>query len=181
MANMWFVQRGDKKTGPVDSAELKQLASTGRLLPTDLVQREGGQDWVPAARIKGLFAAPTGKPPQLPATHNDAGGVNLPPVVSPQPSPPLNQDPTGGLIPVNNPQALIAYYTGIFLSPCCLVGLPLGLVPLVFGIRGLRARKRNPEIKGSVHAWIGVILGGLSTVSTLVLWGAVAWSMLNQR
>ena len=34
----------------------------------------------------------------------------------------------------------------------------------VLGIFGLRARKRKPAVKGSVHAWIGIILGGLSVL-----------------
>ena len=86
--------------------------------------------------------------------------------------PPQNAvgDDTGGIIPYKNPNALIAYYTGLFLSPCCIVGLPLGVVPLVFGILGLRDRNRNPIIKGSIHAWIGIVLGGLSTVLTIVVW-----------
>ena len=92
---------------------------------------------------------------------------NLPPF-----RPPQNAvgDHTGGIIPYKNPNALIAYYTGLFLSPCCIVGLPLGVVPLVFGILGLRDRNRNPIIKGSIHAWIGIVLGGLSTVLTIVVW-----------
>ena len=181
MGNMWFVRRGDQKTGPLGDADLKQLAATGKLLQTDLVKREG-QDWVPAGKVKGLFSTPAGGPPPLPsnqpATHGDAETANVPPAAPPPPRL-LKKDGTGGLIPVNNPKALIAYYTGIFLSPCCIVGLPLGLVPLVFGIQGLRDRSRNPEIKGSVHAWIGVVLGGLSTVCTIVVWVVFAWSLLN--
>jgi len=40
----------------------------------------------------------------------------------------------------------------------------------VLGIMGLRARSRNPAIKGSVHAWIGIVMGGLMTL----LWGGLA-------
>lgn len=68
-------------------------------------------------------------------------------------------DGTGGLIPFKNPKALIAYYLGIF-SFIPVLGIPLGLVALVLGILGLRDRKRNPIIKGSVHAWIGIVVGG---------------------
>ena len=180
---MWLIRRGDQTKGPFGAADLKQLAAAGRLLPTDLVQREGGQDWVPAARVKGLLstpAGPAGGPPPLPATHGDAETEKPASTASPVPSPTLKKDTTGGLIPVNNPKALIAYYTGIFLSPCCIIGLPLGLVPLLFGLRGLRDRSRNPEIKGSVHAWIGVVLGGISTVLTIVVWVVVGWNLLNR-
>lgn len=76
-------------------------------------------------------------------------------------------DGTGGLIPYKNPKALIAYYTGLFLSPLCFVGL--GIVPLIFGILGLRDRNKNPVIKGSVHAWVGIVLGGISVLCTVTL------------
>lgn len=75
-------------------------------------------------------------------------------------------DATGGVIPYKNPKALIAYYLGI-LSGLPLIGFPLGIAAFVLGIMGLRDRKRNPAIKGSVHAGIGIGCGGLFTL----LWG----------
>jgi hypothetical protein len=73
---------------------------------------------------------------------------------------PVNQgDGTGGLIPYKNPKALIAYYLGI-LSGLPLIGLPLGIAAFVLGILGLRDRRRNPIIKGSIHAGIGIGCGG---------------------
>ncbi len=77
---------------------------------------------------------------------------------------PANEgDGTGGLIPYKNPHALIAYYLGLFsLFPC--LGLLLAIPAFVLGIMGLRRAKQNPVIKGTVHAWIGVIMGGLMTV-----------------
>ena len=78
-------------------------------------------------------------------------------------------DSTGGLIPYKNPPALIAYYLGLFsLFPC--LGAVLGLTALVLGIIGLRRRNANPAIKGSVHAWIGIIMGGIFGL----LWTAVS-------
>ena len=68
-------------------------------------------------------------------------------------------DGTGGLIPFKNPKALIAYYLGIF-SGLPLIGLPIGVAAFVLGIMGLRDRARNPIIKGSVHAGIGIGCGG---------------------
>ena len=78
-------------------------------------------------------------------------------------------DATGGLIPYKNIHALLAYYLGLFsLLPC--LGLFLALPALVLGIMGLQKRKQNPAIKGSVHAWIGIVMGGIFTL----VWGA-AW------
>jgi hypothetical protein len=75
-------------------------------------------------------------------------------------------DSTGGLIPYKNPSALIAYYCGLF-SLFPLLGLFLGIAGLVLGIKGLKYRNQHPEVRGSVHAWIGIIMGGLMTV----IWG----------
>lgn len=75
-------------------------------------------------------------------------------------------DATGGVIPYKNPKALIAYYLGI-LSGLPLIGLPLGIIALILGVQGLQARSKNPAIKGSVHAWIGIGCGGVFAI----LWG----------
>ena len=87
---------------------------------------------------------------------------------SPSPTSPFvtEGDATGGLIPYKNPQALIAYYLGLF-SLFPVLGFFLAVPAVILGIRGLVARRRNPVIKGSVHAWIGIIMGSLFTF----LWG----------
>lgn len=69
-------------------------------------------------------------------------------------------DATGGLIPYKNPKALIAYYLGIG----SILIFPLGIVSIILGFMGLADRKRNPVIKGAAHAWIGIVLGGLSLI-----------------
>jgi hypothetical protein len=85
------------------------------------------------------------------------------------PAPPTQGDATGGIIPYKNPKALLAYYFSIGTMLCCITPLPLGIIPLVLGIMGLRDRARNPIIKGSVHAWIGIILGGLSAIGSIFM------------
>jgi hypothetical protein len=77
-------------------------------------------------------------------------------------------DATGGIIPYKNPKALIAYYLGIF-SGFPVIGFFLAIPALVLGIMGLRDRNRNPAIKGSIHAGIGIGCGGFF----MLLWGAV--------
>ena len=94
-----------------------------------------------------------------------------PPQTSSQAPPQPQQtegDATGGVIPYKNPAALTAYYLGLFsLLPC--LGFLLAIPALILGIIGLRKRNQNPAIKGTVHAWIGIIMGGLFTL----IWGAV--------
>ena len=68
-------------------------------------------------------------------------------------------DNTGGMIPYKNPSALTGYYLAVAsLIPC--IGIFTGIAALVLGIKGLKRAKREPWVKGTVHAWIGIILGG---------------------
>jgi len=81
-------------------------------------------------------------------------------------APPRTPDPMDTIIPRHNPSALIGYYCGVFsLIPC--VGLVLGPIGFVLGLKGLRAYKENPEIKGKAHAYVGIILGGLCGLANL--------------
>lgn len=57
MAAEWHYAKGNQKFGPVESAELKRLASASVLLPEDLVRKEGQPRWVRASSIKGLFTS----------------------------------------------------------------------------------------------------------------------------
>jgi hypothetical protein len=92
--------------------------------------------------------------------------VNQPPL--PQQQPP---EILGGLIP-RNAQALVAYYCGVFsIIPC--LGAILGPVAFIFGILGLKTATREPFRKGRVHAWVGIVCGGLFGLINLaacVLW-----------
>ncbi|MGI8981504.1 MAG: DUF4190 domain-containing protein [Pirellulaceae bacterium] len=89
-------------------------------------------------------------------------------------------DATGGVIPYKNPYALSAYYAGIFTLLCCIFPIPLGIAPVVLGIIGLQKRAQNPVIKGSVHAWIGIVLGGLSTIGSIISIIVFATALVNQ-
>src|SRR4029450_6742171 len=70
------------------------------------------------------------------------------------------------LIPYKNTAALTAYYLGIFSIVC---GLILGLPALILGILGLKHADQHPEARGKVHAWIGIVLGSLTTLISLAL------------
>ncbi|MHC4550177.1 MAG: DUF4190 domain-containing protein [Planctomycetota bacterium] len=54
-------------------------------------------------------------------------------------------DATGGVIPYKNSPALI------------------------LGILGLKRVRQRPAVRGTVHAWIGIILGGLCGLTWLVV------------
>lgn len=85
------------------------------------------------------------------------------------PAPPSSGDETiAKVIPYKNAAALTAYYLGVFsLIPC--VGLILGAAALVLGIMGLKFAKRNPQAHGTVHAWVGIVLGTITSVGNAVV------------
>ncbi len=90
-----------------------------------------------------------------------------------------SDEAVAGLIPYKNPPALIAYYLGLFsLLPC----FPLGIAAFILGIIGLRNVKRNPEVHGTVHAWIGIVMGflcgGLWTLVTIL---GIAGAVMSNR
>ncbi len=56
MPTNWFYSHGDgNQVGPVSTAQLKALAASGQLRPSDLVWREGMANWVQASQSKGIF------------------------------------------------------------------------------------------------------------------------------
>ena len=66
MANQWFYIAGGKQYGPVGTSRLKAIADSGDG-PSDLVNKEGTNDWLQAASIKGLLPQRR-TPPSLPRT-----------------------------------------------------------------------------------------------------------------
>lgn len=58
MAIEWhYTINGQPAAVPVNPVQLKQLADSGKLQPTDLVWQEGMLEWMPAGSVKGLFPA----------------------------------------------------------------------------------------------------------------------------
>lgn len=122
-ANTWYYRRGDEKCGPVASSELVRMARSGELKSTDLTWNESLPEWVPAARIKGLFPAPqppAPQPPQpvslppsevaadsplLPASAVARNETNAPPVaLASVPAPSIPVAPAGSAPPPLPPQ-----------------------------------------------------------------------------
>jgi Domain of unknown function (DUF4190)/GYF domain 2 len=137
--------------GPVDAAQLRLWINEGRADAKTLARLEGATEWQPLGSFPE-FAA-----------------VIAPPLLSPSaPAPPVD-NPIAALVPYRNAPALIAYYLGVFsLIPC--LGYPLAIGAVVLGIIGLKRARQHPESKGKVHAWIGIILGGLVMIIFPLLW-----------
>jgi hypothetical protein len=81
------------------------------------------------------------------------------------------------LIPHRNPKALAGYYVGFF-SLIPILGLILAPVAIVLCILGIRHGSRNPKVKGTIHAVVGLILAILSLlVVHPLLVGLVYWQL----
>ncbi len=166
MESTYRVRNADgSEYGPVELDALRQWAIQGRIATSAMIVPEGGGEGEPAGAhpaIASILSAPPtvrGSVPEAP-----------------------RGDATGGLIPYKNPPALTAYYVGI----CAWIGLlvpPLGVivgvVAVVLGIKGLRLRAREPEVKGSIHAWVGILSGGLVALLGLVITVIIAVSMIT--
>jgi len=80
----WYYGKENKQHGPVSAAELKRLAQQGQLRPSDLVWREGMDEWTPASKVRGLFedaapAPPAGAPAAPPPPPKPASPGVTPP------------------------------------------------------------------------------------------------------
>ena len=59
MVRSWYVEHNGKTVGPATSAQLKQLATTGKINRETRVKLGGEGEWTQAARVKGLFEIAT--------------------------------------------------------------------------------------------------------------------------
>lgn len=140
--------------GPVSTEELQQWIAQNRCTRESLVEVDGSGEWVPLATLpefQDAFAAPA------PASAQGDSGIST-------------------VIPYKNVPALIAYYVGVF----CIICPPLLCFPaIILGVIGLRRVKENPEIKGTVHAWIGILSGSFFLLLSIVVGVLVSYGMLS--
>jgi hypothetical protein len=88
-------------------------------------------------------------------------------------------DATGGMIPYKNGPALTSYYLAVAsLIPC--LGLLTGIPAFFLGLKGLKKAKAQPWVRGSVHAWIGVVVGAGMVVLNLIGIAFMAFSIWSE-
>jgi hypothetical protein len=58
-ASRWYWGCRNEKLGPFSLEQLRALAAAGRLLGTDMLLREGEEEWVSAASVRGLLPEAT--------------------------------------------------------------------------------------------------------------------------
>ena len=73
------------------------------------------------------------------------------------------------LVPMENRQALAAYYVGVA-SLIPILGIILGPAAIVYGIEGIRHARQQPAHHGKTHATFGIIVGSATTIFNLCGW-----------
>ena len=167
----YFIRRGEKVVGPLTLAQVMTDFRANQLAATDTIADSQLGPWEPVGDFCGRQTALDQQDPtaaSLADTESNPFAASNISTDSVTPSPSAEGDTTGGIIPYKNPHALIAYYLGI-VSGLPMIGLPFGIAAFILGLKGLRARKENPVIKGSVHAAIGIGCGGLFSLLWTVL------------
>jgi len=168
--NYYYQDAHGARQGPSTAEALAELARERRVHSGTLVWCEGMANWQAISTVAELagIQAVSG-PPAMPPPAAKGGGSGGDAGVS-------------SLIPYKNVQALIGYYLGVFGLISILLG-PLalfGIVPLVLGIIGLRNARANPGAKGTAHAWVAIVLGGLETLVGIVFVVIIAIAMAGR-
>ena len=88
MNDVLHVVRDGKWIGPFSTAQLRALATAGRLRPTDAVWKEGMAKAVLATKVKNLFPAPPPRPRLPDAVSVEVSTVPVSPTPTVSPSPP---------------------------------------------------------------------------------------------
>ncbi len=81
------------------------------------------------------------------------------------------------IIPYKNAAALTAYYLGLF-SCLPVLGLPMAVIALVLGVKGLKAAKATPKVHGTAHAWIGLVCGTIGLLLNLLITGSIVVALI---
>ena len=66
MGEQWYFMENGQQQGPIDVVELRRFAATGRIAPATMVWQQGLPQWIPAARLNGLFPSEPATPPPPP-------------------------------------------------------------------------------------------------------------------
>ena len=55
IADQWYYAQQGQQKGPLSEEQLRQLATSGQIQPTDLAWKQGMASWMPASQIQGLI------------------------------------------------------------------------------------------------------------------------------
>jgi hypothetical protein len=86
------------------------------------------------------------------------------------------------MIPYRNGPALLAYYLGVFSVLACvplvgILGVVMAVTAFVCGLKGLRRAKEDPNARGRVHAWIGIIGGAVCCILGIIMQALIIFAL----
>jgi hypothetical protein len=81
MTKQWFCTHDGQRFGPFSDQQLQQLVATRRILPTDMLWKEGMTEWVPAYSVPGLFATDRPAPSRRAEAATRPGPIDVRPVL----------------------------------------------------------------------------------------------------
>ncbi len=83
------------------------------------------------------------------------------------------------LLPVGRPvSAIAAGYLGLF-AILPMIGLPFAILAVVFGVVALKKIRLDPSLSGKGRAWFGIIVGGLMTAVSLLMFAALMVELVS--
>ncbi len=136
---MYYVGRNGSQSGPYPLDELKKMATTGRLAPTDLVWTDGMSEWKPASTtLPEVFAAP---PAAASAPPPPVAGAIHP---SYAPAPPRGVDPMHYGTPVES-YLWLAVLVNLICCP------PLGIPAVIYAAQ-VQPKHQHGDIAGAMEA-----------------------------
>jgi hypothetical protein len=158
MAHQWYVQQGGKQYGPLTSANLKKLATEGKITQATSVRLGEAGTWTPASRVQGLFSAPatTPSPPPLDGIAPPQRAQVAAPPISPPPAPLV-------ATPMARP-SLGSFGPAAKATPEPTGSMPAKILAAVALILGTLALATFWLPMFGAMGWIGIVVGGLGLI-----------------
>jgi hypothetical protein len=156
---MYHVGRNGQQTGPFSIEQLKAMAASGQLSPTDLVWKEGMAGWEPASTLTGVFessSSPSAPAPQIMPANQAV------PVAQATVLPPAGTQVENYLV------------WAILSTICCCI--PLGIPAIVFSTQvnsklaaGDVTGARESARKAKMWCWIAFGAGIISSIIGIII------------
>lgn len=147
----WYYMQGQQRRGPVSSEQLKAMAESGIVRPSDFVWLEGAPEWIVAARVSGLF------PKEIRATEPPA--LPVPPPYSDREEPRRRRRRRRERRDREfDTPTLVALVIGTLLIP---------LIGVVVGTIGVASENSKKRIQGLVLLIVAIVLIGVYTAAVV--------------
>ena len=165
----WFYAKNGSQQGPVDTEALKAMLARGEVSPSDLIWRDGMNDWTPAGRVAEIATAATASPsldaapytPPAPASYS-----------APTPYAAPSSPYAPGQLPPSQGLAVASMCCGIgsIILSCCVpyISIFAAIAAVILGHKA-NAKIRAKQAIGEGMAKAGLITGYIGLVTSLLM------------